>query len=105
MSTPLFLAIAILALTPPTTAAAIIVFDNRPPRLRCTAALGICVLLFSFAFSCLGVASALLDGRQPFFPYLVITGLPTAVVIKLMIVQFDTHEKTNIPNAPWDILG
>lgn len=81
----IFLAVAILALTPPLTGVAIILFGLQyPPRIRSTLALGYTFLLAAFALTLLGTGSALIDGQQPFVPYWLITGLPAGVVARMM---------------------
>lgn len=83
-----FIAISILALTPPMTGAAIILFDvAHPPRIRSTLGLGMTVILSAFAFGMLGVSAALIEGRQPFFPYAVVTGLPALTVARMMQIE------------------
>jgi hypothetical protein len=37
----------------------------------------------------LGSASAILDGRQPFFPYLLLTGLPALTVARMMHLELN----------------
>ena len=83
-----FYATFILALTPPMTGTAIFLFAvELAPRIRSTLALGTVVLLGALALAALGTASALIDGRQPFFPYLVITGLPALTVARMMQLE------------------
>jgi hypothetical protein len=83
-----FVAAFVLTLTPPMTGVAIMVFDvAHPPYVRSTLALGTVVLLIATALAGLGSASAILDGRQPFFPYLVLTGLPAATVARMMHME------------------
>lgn len=90
------IAAALLVLTPPLTGVAILLFDvAHPPYQRSTLALGMTVLLAAFALGTLGAASALLDGRQPFFPYLVVTGLPALIVIRMM--QLELSRTTTPP--------
>jgi hypothetical protein len=97
----LFVAVVILALTPPLTGVAIFLLTGFPPRLRSTLALGTTFLLAAFAFAMLGVASAALDGRQPFVPYMVVTGIPALTVARMM--QLEIQSAFHIPNSAWDI--
>jgi len=85
-----FFAAFVLTLTPPMTGVAIIVLDvAHPPYTRSTLALGTVILLIATALAALGSASAILDGRQPFFPYLVLTGLPAATVARMMHLELN----------------
>jgi hypothetical protein len=84
-------AIAMLLLIPPLTGIAIILLDRAySPRLRSTLALGTTVLLAALSLAILGLASAVLDGRQPFIPYLVITGVPALTVARMMHLELHT---------------
>lgn len=81
------LAVLLLVLTPPVTAVLILLFVSFPPRLRCTLALGTMFLLTAFTFMALGMGSALIDGRQPFWPYLAVTGVPTATILRMIQME------------------
>lgn len=79
------LAVLILATTPPLSGIIILVHGHAyPPRIRTTLAMGATVLLMACTLAMLGVGSAILDGRQPFFPYLAVTGLPVIAVARAM---------------------
>ncbi len=92
--------VACLGLLPPVTGAAIIIFARRyPPRLRSTLGLGVTVLLSAALFGLAGAVAALLEGRQPIFPYLVVTSLPAVTVWRAMQVEGAyVAERDNIPN-------
>ncbi len=88
--------VMLLVLIPPMTAVIIITFVQLPPRLRSTLALGTMFLLASLVMTILGMGSALIEGRQPFWPYLLMTGLPTGVILKMMhmeLTAFLPHKK------------
>lgn len=87
----------LLVLTPPVTAVTILMRVKLPPRLRSTLALGTMFLLTAFSMMILGVGSALMDGRQPFYPYLVVTGLPAGVILKMMVMEFKKHQPDGAP--------
>lgn len=90
-------AVILLILTPPMTAVAILMLVNLPPRLRSTLALGTMFLLTAFSLMILGVGSALMDGRQPFYPYLVVTGLPAGIILKMMVMELKKHQPDGAP--------
>lgn len=81
----------LLVLLPPVTAVTIITVVKLPPRLRSTLALGTMFLLAAMAFTMLGMGSALIDGRQPFWPYVFVTGLPASVILKMMHMELQTQ--------------
>lgn len=79
---------AILALLPPLTGVlAFYVGRTFPPRLCSTIALGFVVLLGCAALAALGMSHAVMEGRQPLWPYGLITGLPALTVARLMHLQ------------------
>jgi hypothetical protein len=85
------IAVGILLVIPPVTGITLILLDHaHPPRLRSTLALGTTVLLAALGLAILGSASAVLDGRQPFIPYLVMTGVPALTVARMMQLEFRT---------------
>jgi len=78
----------LLALVPPLTGIVILLHGHAyPPRMRTTLATGSTVLLMACGLAMLGAGSAVLDGRQPFFPYLFITGLPIIAVARAMHLE------------------
>jgi hypothetical protein len=84
-------AVVILAITPPLTGIAILVWDSSPPRIRSTIAFGSTFLLAAMVLALLGMGSAVIDGRQPFIPYLLITGLPALTVARAMQIELNTQ--------------
>jgi hypothetical protein len=86
----IYFAVFVLTLTPPMTGVAIIIFGvEYPPYTRSTLALGTVVLMLATVLASLGSASAILDGRQPFFPYLLLTGLPALTVARMMHLELN----------------
>ncbi|MFP4323638.1 MAG: hypothetical protein ACLFTK_14390 [Anaerolineales bacterium] len=96
----IFIAASLLAIMPPLSGAAIIIFwRSAPPRARSTLGLGVPVLLSAALLAMLGAGSALLDGRQPFIPYLVVTSIPAFAVWRAMQIELTyAFRSDNNPN-------
>jgi hypothetical protein len=81
---------AILLLLPPMTGLGVFYLGRAfPPRLCSTLALGFVVLLACAVLAVLGMSHAVLEGRQPLWPYVLITGLPALAVARLMQLQLN----------------
>lgn len=80
--------VAILALTPPVAGLTVILLVvGFPPRIRSTLGFGLTALLAAGTLAMLGAGSAVLDGQQPFWPYLVFPAVPAIAVARMMQIQ------------------
>lgn len=77
--------LALASLLLPMCIGIIVLWRSQPPSHRATLkTLGSMFLATAAGLALVGMAGALARGEQPFWPYLVMTGLPALAVAKIM---------------------